>query len=121
MIKLKRYLTTSLPLQTSLLEEDPALPGNPCDHRVIQRAASTLRMTVYVFSDGNAIYKFTPEYTDSESEFFVFFHKNHYKLIVNEDAQNKIKILHAEPWRTDEFYKPYKKKEMTYKRAVENK
>ena len=122
LIKLKRYLTSSLPFANVFTgRDDPALIGNPCDHRVIQRAASTLRMTVYILSSGNKIYKFSPEYTGSDSELYIFFHKNHYKLIVNESAQEKIKTLYAEPGRIDEFYKPYVKKEKTYKRAVQNK
>ncbi len=122
LIKLKKYLTSSLPFANIFTgRENPALVGNPCDHRVIQRAASTLRMTVYIFNSGNKIYKFTPEYTDSDSELFVFFHRNHYKLIVEESSQEKIRTLYDEPERIEEFCKPYVKKEKTYKRAVQNK
>ena len=59
LLKFKKYLTSSLPYANVFTgKEDPSQYGSPCDHRVIQKASTVFRVTIYILDGGNKIYCF---------------------------------------------------------------
>jgi len=108
LLRFKQYLTSSLPYANIFTgKDDPALRGSACDHRVIQKASTVFRITIYILDSGNKIYCFNPEYTESLSTMCLFFNKFHYRLVENETYKQNIKVLFESPDKVDELYKKH--------------
>lgn len=120
LINFKKYLTSSLPFANIFIgNEDPSNNSISCDHRVIQKAATVFKMTIYILDNGNKIYCFDPEYTESTSEVFLFFHRSHYRIILEAPYQNNIRILYKTPEKIGDLYKPHSGvKQHTYKTVL---
>ena len=108
LLKFKVYLTSSLPYANIFNgKDDPSRRGSACDHRVIQKASTVFRITIYILDSGNKIYCFKPEYTKSSSTMCVFFNKFHYRLVENELYKENIKVLYEFPEKVNELYKTH--------------
>jgi len=108
LIKFKEYLTSSLPYANIFTgKDDPSLTGSACDHRVIQKASTVFRITIYILDSGNKIYCFNPQYTESSSTMCLFFNNFHYQLVENETYKEHVKVLYEFPKKVNELYKTH--------------